>query len=539
MPIKLAQKIDLRRQNRVVVGWWRNVTSPTPCIVFQGGRLMRVVQNPQMQIGEVDISQIKFDPKSRDDIPRILRGLQYVYTNAALRKEIFQLLADKIAPEVDKGNGRPGMTLWRILVCGVMRLDLNMDFDRLHELVNHHDTIRRMLGHAEDDETSHQFKTLRDNVSLITPELLDQINQIVVNAGHGLIKKKAGEALRGRCDSFVVETDVHYPTDINLLFDAMRKVVMLTAKLCERYGMSDWRQHAYNVAHLKRLMRTAQNRKRGKAKSEEQQAKRQALIAKAHQAYLNVAQHYLDKARGTLMAIEQRGFASPLDIALKMEIEGFMQHAVRQISQTTRRVIDGEIIPHAEKVFSIFEPYTEWVVKGKAGVPVELGLRVCVLEDQYRFILHHQVMEKKTDDQVAVSMVAEAKKRFPDLKVCSFDKGFHSPENQTRLTELLEMAALPRKGKLSQQAQAIQQSDAFINARRNHAAVESAINALEVHGLDRCLDRGIDGFKRYVAMAVLARNIHRIGDILKQQDEKREKRKRKRVDRDAAYRLAA
>lgn len=500
---------------------------------------MRVVQNPQMQIGEVDISQIKFDPKSRDDIPRILQGLQYLYINAALRKEIFQLLEDKISPAVDKRNGRPGMTLWRILVCGVVRLDLNMDFDRLHELVNHHDTIRRMLGHAGDDETSYQFKTLRDNVSLITPGLLDEINQIVVNAGHGLIKKKAGEALHGRCDSFVVETDVHYPTDINLLFDAMRKVVVLTAKLCDRYGMSDWRQHAYNVKHLKRLMRTAQNKKRSKAKSEEQQAKRQALIEEAHQSYLDVAHCYLDKARGTLTAIEQQGFASEIDIALKMEIEGFMQHAVRQISQTKRRVIEGEVIPHAEKVFSIFEPYTEWVVKGKAGVPVELGLRVCVLEDQYRFILHHQVMEKKTDDQVAVSMVEEAKKRFPGLKMCSFDKGFHSPENQATLAELLEMVALPRKGKLSQQAIAIQQSDAFVKARRNHAAVESAINALEVHGLDRCLDHGIDGFKRYVAMAVLARNIHRIGDILKRQEQKRAKRKRKYADRDTTYRLAA
>lgn len=158
---------------------------------------MRVVQNPQMQIGEVDISQIKFDPKSRDDIPRILQGLQYLYINAALRKEIFQLLEDKISPAVDKRNGRPGMTLWRILVCGVVRLDLNMDFDRLHELVNHHDTIRRMLGHAGDDETSYQFKTLRDNVSLITPGLLDEINQIVVNAGHGLIKKKPAKRCMG------------------------------------------------------------------------------------------------------------------------------------------------------------------------------------------------------------------------------------------------------------------------------------------------------------------------------------------------------
>ncbi len=161
---------------------------------------MRGVQNPPMQIGEVDISQIKFDPKSRDDIPRILRGLQHLYMNVALREEIFQLPEKRISPKADKRNGRPGMTLWRILVCGVVRPDLNEDYDRLHERVNHHDTIRQILGHADFDETSYHFQTLKDNVSLLTPELLDEINQIVVNAGHGLIKKKDGEALRGRCD---------------------------------------------------------------------------------------------------------------------------------------------------------------------------------------------------------------------------------------------------------------------------------------------------------------------------------------------------
>jgi len=97
---------------------------------------MRVVQNPQMQIGEVDISQIQFDPRSRDDIPRILRGLQHLYTNLPLRAKLFTLLEEAVAPKVDKRMGRPGMELWKILVCGVMRLDLNIDYDRLHELVN-------------------------------------------------------------------------------------------------------------------------------------------------------------------------------------------------------------------------------------------------------------------------------------------------------------------------------------------------------------------------------------------------------------------
>ena len=499
---------------------------------------MRVVQNLQMQIGEVDVSNIKFDLKSRDDIPKILRGLQHLYINLHLRTQLFALLEEQIAPKVDKRNGRPGMTLWRIFVCGVVRLDLNIDYDRLHELVNQHITLREMLGHAQFDEHRYHFQTLKDNVSLFTPELLDKINQLVVNAGHVLVKKKENEALHGRCDSFVVETHVHYPTDINLLYDAMRKIITLTGRWCEHKQVSDWRQHQHNVRYLKRLMRKAQNTRRSKAQAQEQKQKNEALTQEAYQAYLDVAECYLNKTKATVAKLEAIS-VDEYDVMRKLEIEGFMKHAIRQIDQTRRRVISGEVIPHAQKVFSIFEPHTEWISKGKAGVPVELGIKVCILEDQYQFILHHEVMQQKTDAQVAVSMVSEAKKRFPNLSACSFDKGFHSTGNQDQLKEHLELVALPRKGKLSQAAQAEQQSEAFIKARRAHSAVESAINALEVHGLDRCPDHGIGGFKRYVALAVVARNIHRIGAILWQQEQKREQRTKKYSSRAPPYKHAA
>jgi transposase, IS5 family len=500
---------------------------------------MRVVQNPQMQIGQVDISKITFNLKSRDDIPKILRGLQHLYTDLPLRTALFTLLEKRIAPKVDKRNGRPGMALWTILVCGVMRLDLNIDYDRLLELVNHHDTLRQMLGHSDFDKSPYHFQTLKDNVSLLTPELLDEINQQIVRAGHNLVKKKDGEALRGRCDSFVVETNVHFPTDINLLYDAMRKIITLTAHWCNTHHVSHWRQHQHNVRHLKRLMRTAQNTKRSKAQSKERQKKNAARIIAAHQAYLDVAQHYIDKAKATLAMFAQRGDTNQFDVIAALEIEGFIDHAKRQIDQTRRRVIYGQTIAHDEKVFSIFEPHTEWISKGKAGVPVELGVKVCILEDQHQFILHHMVMEKKTDDQVTVAMVTDTRKRFPTLNACSFDKGFHSPENQTALKEQLERVTLPRKGKLSQQAQAEAQSAEFIKARRAHSAVESAINALEVHGLDRCRDHGIDGFKRYVALAVVTRNIHRIGVILWKREQEHEQRRARYENRAPPKKRAA
>lgn len=219
-------------------------------------------------------------------------------------------------------------------------------------------------------------------------------------------------------------------------------------------------------------------------------------VVEAHRTLVERAAQQLANIKVTLASLAN---TSP-DNAQKLAIEGYIQHAERQIDQVVRRVIKGETIPHAEKVFSIFEPHTEWVSKGKVGVPVEFGMRVCIMEDQYRFILHHRVMSKETDDKVAVSMVADTKAKFPDFNACSFDKGFHSPANQSALKEQLEQVTLPRKGKLSQQAKAAERTEAFVQARPAHSAVESAINALEVHGLDKCPDHGLHGFKRYVAL---------------------------------------
>jgi IS5 family transposase len=199
---------------------------------------MRQVQPKQVKLGETSIADVEFDPKSRDDIPQLLRGLQYIYVTPELRDEVFQILEDIVPADVDPGNGRPGMDLWKILVLGTLRLGLNCDYDRLHEMVNNHRTLRQMLGHGlADDDAEYSLETLKANVRLLTPEVLDRINQAVVKAGHFLVKKCEDDALRGRCDSFVVETDVHYPTDINLLLDAMRKVVVLIARLAEEFNL--------------------------------------------------------------------------------------------------------------------------------------------------------------------------------------------------------------------------------------------------------------------------------------------------------------
>jgi hypothetical protein len=476
---------------------------------------MRRVENPQLKLGELPVADIKIDLKSRDDIPPLLLGLQYIYTNRALRDKVFSILEEVISPNTDINNGRPGMEQWKIFVLGVLRLNLNCDYDRIHELANQHRTIRQMLGHATfADDYEYNLQTLKDNVSLLTPEILDRINTLVVDAGHSLVKKKDGEKLRGRCDSFVVETNVHYPTDINLLYDAMRKIITLVATLCALCFLTEWRQSSHNLKTVKRFFRKTQKLRHSTSKNPKKKEEIEKVIIKSHLEYIDVSKGFLEKARNTIKKVDHGG---AMAIAIISEIEEYMKHADRQIDQIYRRVIEKEVIPHDEKVFSIFETHTEWISKGKAGVPVELGLKVCVLEDQYGFILHHQVMQNETDEQVAIQMVEQARNKFPGFSTCSFDKGFHSPGNQKELLELLDSVVLPKKGKLSQKDKEKEYSENFINARHQHAAVESAINALEVHGLDRCPDHGLHGFKRYASLAVLARNIQQLGVKLRQQ----------------------
>ena len=481
---------------------------------------MRTVLHSQLTLGEEDIARIKLDPKSRDDIPQMLAGLQYIYTTPELRQAVFKILAEVLPQRVGPGNkipansdkGRPGMEQWRILVLGTLRLGLNADYDRIHELANQHRTVRQMLGHGlVDDEKQYQVQTLKDNLRLFTPEILDRINQEVVRAGHRLLKKNSVE-LSGRCDSFVVKTDVHFPTDINLLFDATRKTIEECTRLCQERDLTGWRQSRHNIKTLKRQYRIIQSLKRSTSKDEDKRQAREETLKAEHQSYLDQAEEFLNRARTTRQILSSQPGLIPVFLG---DLDGYIAHADRQIDQIRRRVIKGESIPHGEKVFSIFQPHTEWISKGKAGVPVELGLRVCVLEDRNRFILHHRVMAQETDDQVAIAMVKAAKERFPGLSLCSFDKGFHTPDNQRELKSELATVVLPKKGRLSVVDRERESAPEFVAARRQHSAVESAINALGVHGLDLCRDHGLDGIKRYVALAVVARNIQRLGAVVR------------------------
>lgn len=153
---------------------------------------MRKRFEQQLSIGVIPINEVEFDKRSRHQLPQILKGLQHIFVDSDLSESIFTLLET----EINSGKnhtGRPGMTLWEILVLGSVRLALNLDYDGLHDLCNHHQKLREILGVSKSDFTEEKkycLNTIKDNVGLLSIELIDKINIEVVKAGHRIVKKK-------------------------------------------------------------------------------------------------------------------------------------------------------------------------------------------------------------------------------------------------------------------------------------------------------------------------------------------------------------
>ena len=217
---------------------------------------MRQRFEQQMNLRTVAISDVKFPLKSRDELPPVLMALQYIFVTPELNEKVFSLLEKKIC-NGKKKTGRKGMDLWHILVLAVVRHACGTNWDTLETWSNHHELIRRVMGvHAtafiEDEKTEFAYQTILDNVSLIDEALLYDINLLVTDAGHKLVKKKDDEALRLKTDSYAAETNIHFPTDLNLLWDSTRKCLDMIEKLAEITEIKGWRK----IKHLRKMLKS-------------------------------------------------------------------------------------------------------------------------------------------------------------------------------------------------------------------------------------------------------------------------------------------
>jgi hypothetical protein len=467
---------------------------------------MRKRFEQQLTLGRLPISETPIPTTKRSGaLPGLCSALKEIFLTPEWNERVFEILEEKITAGKNR-TGRPGMDLWQIFVLSQVRLCQDISYDELHDLADHHTMIRQLMGVESGfghEKYKFEYQNIVDNVSLLDDEMVRELNQVIVEFGHGVFKKKEEEAFCLKTDSFVVESNVHFPTDFNLLWDSARKSLDMVTKFLQKHpDIKGWRKKDEWYRKLKNSMRAV-----GKATTSGGQGKEQR-VKKA-------VRYYLAQARALQVKLKHTNFPlrDVMDLFLLEGLIGYITFSDKFIDLLDRRVLQGDQIPHDEKVFSIFERYTEWVKKGKMSPNVELGKKLIITTDQYNLIVDYQIMENQSDVEMLKPIVERLTPRYNILS-WSFDKGFWHKENKELLSRHVDQVVLPKKGKCNKQEQEEEGLRSFKRLRNKHSAVESNINELECRGLDRCPDRGYMHFKRYVGLAVSAYNLRRIGQEL-------------------------
>ncbi len=472
---------------------------------------MRQRFNAQLRIGSTPISEIKIPLNSRDEFPPYLRTVQEIYKDSQLSGDVLDLVEKAVCKKNTK-DGRPGMNLWSIFVLAGARMCLKTDYDRVHYLSVHDGLLRQMIGFSDtfikDKEISCQ--TIKDNVGLLDDESLKKINDVVLKLGHRLFKQDENEELFIKADSFVTESNVHFPTDYNLLWDSLRKCLDMIRKLMlSDPTIEGWRKINKWRKECKRLYLILTRAQASKGKGKEER------VAKAVNEYLEIARKLTFKIENFVM---QNDFNYAKQESILLNLLYFHGMAAKHIDLVNRRLILNETIPTHEKIFSIFETYTEWITKGKMRPNVELGKRVNISTDQFHLIVDWEIADHTADVDMLLPLVDRLITKFK-IKGLSADKGYFKKEYKDLIALFIPQVVIPKKGKLSASEKEEESDPLFYKAHQKHSAIESNINELEHRGLGRCKDKGYDGFREYIGVGVIAYNMKRIGEYLLKLDQ--------------------
>jgi len=275
-------------------------------------------------------------------------------------------------------------------------------------------------------------------------------------------------------------------------------------------NLNGWRQHRHLWRKVKQLARKIDRIANKKGPNYV------ARMKKPYGEFLQKAEQIIERARQLCAAMFLPN-ATEDDIFGPHTLQAFIARTERVMDTARRRVLLGETVPNSDKLFSVFEPHTQLYKRGKAGEPIQFGRQVLVFEDTAGFIVHRDLMKRdQCDSEVAVTATKAVQRRFANrVERLSFDRGFHSPENQDELSQLVTNLCLPKPGAKQSVTQLTDADEEFLVAQQNHSGIESAIGALQSgNALERCRDRSEIGFERYMALAVLGRNLHTLGRLL-------------------------
>jgi len=225
--------------------------------------------------------------------------------------------------------------------------------------------------------------------------------------------------------------------------------------------------------------------------------------------YLAVGRDLCAKVQRSLLGLCDQ----PVDTAHWEALEYFHRMLAKHLDLVARRLLREEVIPAHEKVFSLFEPHTEWIQKGKQRPNVELGHRLLLATDQHQLIQDYAVLHQAAEVDQSIPVADRLLGRYGagSLASLSFDKGFTRESDRELLSLYVPVVVMPKRGKKNAVETQRESGKQFVALRHQHSAVESAINSLEHHGLNRCLDVGLKGYQRYVGYGVLSYNLHVIG----------------------------
>jgi transposase, IS5 family len=479
---------------------------------------MRLAYQEQPRLDCPAVDRVELNVNCRDEIVPILRALQHIYGNVPLRRELLDLVGKDVNRGSSRKRGREGLDYWSITVLAAVRLGCNFDYDKLQDLAEQHRNLRLMMGIGDwEEKVDFDWRRIRDNLCLLRPATLTKINQLIVAAGHALVPE-AIEAVRG--DTFVVETNIHYPTESSLIRDGLRKVVTLAAELAAEHAQPGWRQHQHVLKNVRDIVREIGRASRAKGQGADR-------LKSGYKKLLALADDVLERANQLLQAlafrVEMPSSAGLADaIGAQRELVHYLQLTKKVCDTARRRVLLGEAVPNEDKIFSIFEPHTELIKRGKQPNPIQYGHNVLVIEDVVGFICHYEVVANGVVDQDLVVPVMTKLQQRMDGKIqrASFDRAFHTPENQEKLAEIVTHPCIPQKGQARGRKQQEEATVEFRQARQSHPGVESAIGALQAgNGQERCRDKSKRGYERYVGLGILGRNLHVLGKLLIAKDD--------------------
>jgi len=412
-------------------------------------------------------------------------------------------------------TGRDGLRAIQVLRAFVLQRVKDWDLRELRERIADGYTLR--LFTTFDSQPVPKHDAFHRAFCRLTPATVRALNDAVVQAAVALGLEDGAQL---RVDTALVETDIHWPTDSALLWDAVRVLTRLVKRLGEQVpsalrGFADRTRRARRRMQEIHRLSTAERPRQQKRKYRDLLGVTAGVVATARAA--------VTTARA---APPRDPLAAAVVTALSDEIEHFCGLAERVMTQTRRRILSAEQIPVHEKLFSIFEPHTDLIKRGKAQRPVEFGHKVFLAESGRGLITDYRVLDGNPVDErhVAPSLLQHAATFGHVPALYAADRGFYTPANVEAVTAAgVGTECVPQRGgRKTPERTAYEKSRAFKRGQRFRAGIEGRISVLlRGRGMRRCPLEGRERFEVFVGAAVLANNLLRIADLLRQRAARR------------------